>query len=178
MDINIALDDLDLIITLLNRSIDKINNSKVIYLIKKLAVTYENINQENRELVRKHVKDNQRILLLSISERIAEIAINNKDQDLPKVALFLHSLEDFKQDPRENIIYLSIIWYVCEKLSLNSLELFSAIALLSSSKTKQSILEFAKRPTALKNLNAMGLMATKKNGKIIFEQKRAPWEIN
>jgi hypothetical protein len=174
--VNIAVEDIDSIINLLSDNLQNINNSEIIYKIKKPISLYEKFGTEDKELFRKHIKNSQRLSLLNISELIAETALNSKDKDLAKIALYIHSIEDFKYDPRENIIYLSIIWYVCEKLSINPIELFSKVASLSSPQANKFILEFVERPTSLKNLNAMGLMASKENGKIIFEQKKAAWE--
>jgi hypothetical protein len=49
-NVNIAINNLDSIITLLNQNIESINDPKVISLIKETAFIYEKINSENREL--------------------------------------------------------------------------------------------------------------------------------
>src|SRR5690606_16907380 len=92
-------------------------------ILKLSAITeqYKTSNEFEREKFRNNIPNNSHLILLSISDSLAEKALNEKRNDLIKTALILHSIENFKYDPRENIIRLSIIWYVIEKLQLNTI---------------------------------------------------------
>jgi hypothetical protein len=105
-----------------------------------------------------------------------QIAINSKHKELCYAAITLHSIEDFNWDPRENIIRLSIIWYVAEKLNIDPMQLFDSVASISSSKAAEYFQEFIKRPKELKSLNAMGLAIKKEGENISFVPKPPPWE--
>lgn len=166
------MNDFKLIVNAINNNIDFDMQS-----VKKLIEIYLESDENKKKEIREEVytlKCNLKIL--SISEQLSELAYTLKSIQFIEEALILHSIEDFRWDPRENLIYLSIIWFVSKELSLNSFELFEACALKSSTQTAEYILEFANRPQAMKSLSAMGLEANKKDGEIVFEQKKAPWQ--
>jgi hypothetical protein len=80
----------------------------------------------------------------------------------------LHSIEDFRLDPRENIARLSIIWFIAEKLKINPHQLFDLTSTISSTDASQYLQEFKNRSKQLKSLNAIGLIAKEKRAKQLF----------
>jgi hypothetical protein len=164
------------IIKLSSNNIESVMDYEHLEIIKDLAILYETSNEKDKKEIRNIIEITDNPLLLSISERISEIALNNYDKDLLRAALILHSIEDFRFDPRENIIYLSIILYVAEKLLMDKRDLFNSIEKISTTKAAEYLNEFINRPPSLQNLGSMGLETAKKNGITIFIQKKYPWE--
>ncbi len=145
-------------------------------IVNDLIYHYVKIDDFEREIVREEVyilKCNLKIL--SFSELLAEKAYNEKDEEFLINALLLHSIENFRWDPRENFIYLSIIWYVAQSLKIDTDLLFENVIKISSKEAGSFLHEFIRRPKALKSLKAMGLKALIIDSKISFEIIKPPW---
>lgn len=143
----------------------------------KLVDAYERMEEVQREFVRNeiyHAKCNLKIL--SISEYLSQIAYNEKKEQFVQTALTLHSIEDFKWDPRENTIYLSIIWFVLHYLELDAAVMFDRVMAMSSAHAAFCLNEFYNRPAALKSLEAMGVKVVVNNAGIIFEPDTPSWQ--
>lgn len=121
------------------------------------------------------IKDEERLLLLSISGRLAEEAYNHKSKDYIEAALILHLIENFKWDIRENIIYLTIIWHVAKELGMDPRQLFTKAVMISSEEAGKALTNYLDRPD--NTLDAMGLQAiVNSDNKITFEQLPPPWQ--
>lgn len=143
--------------------------------ISSLINNYANISEAERIILRDSVPMEDRLTILSITEKLATLAYKYKDCDYLIAALTLISIEDFKWDERESIIYLSIIWFVSEKLKCNSVDLFNKIISVSSKDGTASFNNFLNRDSSLKSLKAMRLRAIEDNDNITFEQIPPPW---
>lgn len=147
--------------------------------VKRLADIYTKGDEIERGTIRKEIVDTKCSLkILSLSEGLAELAYNEKKHEYIEIALTLHSIEDFSFDPRENIVYLSVIWFVMEYLKVDKTKLFDDVIKISSHKASLYLQEFYSTPPEMKSIKTMGLKAVVKNSKIIFELKAPPWLRN
>jgi len=147
--------------------------------VKRLVDIYREDVETEREIIRREIVDTKcNLKILSLSEVFSELAYNEKKQEYIEMALTLQSIEDFSWDPRENIIYLSIIWYVIEYLKVDRTQLFESVIKISSNKAALYLQEFYDRPSEMKSIRTMGLKATVKNSKIVFEMNTPPWQGN
>ncbi len=112
---------------------------------------------------------------LTISETFSELAYNERKETYIQVALILQSIEDFRWNPRENIIYLSIIWHVILSMNADQAKLFKNMIAISSNKAALYLQEFYDRPPEMKSISTMGLKIIIKNSKIKFTMTTPPW---
>lgn len=139
--------------------------------IQKLADWYTKIEEDQRAFARNSISNTKSNLkILNFSVYLSEMAYNEKQERHILTALILQSIEDFRWDPRENIIYLAIVWHVIQYLNLDAKTVFDKIISISSENAKSYLNEFYNRPAELKSLKAMGLKAVVKDSKILFEQ--------
>ncbi len=153
-----------------------INSEFNVHNVQELVNLYR-INQEiEREIIRKEIANtNCGLKMLAISETFSELAYNEQKEVYIQVALTLQSIEDFRWDPRENIIYLSIIWHVILYLNVDKTKLFKDIIEISSNKAALYLKEFYDRSPEMKSIKTMGLKAIIKNCKTKFEMNTPPW---
>lgn len=173
IDMNSKDDVKSLLDAIIQSEVDKVDFSD----LRKLVNTYAGMEEAQRVFVRNeiyHTKCNLKIL--SISAYLAQIAYNEKKEQFVQDALALHSMEDFKWDPRENTIYLSIIWFVLHYLELDATVIFNKVMAMSSEHARFHLNEFYNRPAALKSLKAMGVKAVVKDAKVIFEPDTPSWQ--
>ncbi|WP_306353282.1 hypothetical protein [Flavobacterium sp. '19STA2R22 D10 B1'] len=136
---------------------------------------FKNLSNEQRENIREDIKEDERLKILAFTEKLSVKAYETENISYLITALILISIEDFKWDSRESLIYLSIIWFVSEKIKSDSLGLFNEVINLSSEEGKRILLEFVSRNKQLKSLRAMGLKSTIKKNSISFDQIVPPW---
>jgi len=114
-------------------------------------------------------------LFWALTSRAAELALWDADPIHLEDALAGHCIEDFKADPRENLMRLALIWYAAEQLKISADQLFADAAKLASPKARQFLIEFSGRPKAQKTLKAMGSEAVEEDGRIRFRPLPPPW---
>lgn len=145
-------------------------------ILVELIDEFEKLPNQNKESIRMGLSNTDCRNIIMLSDYLANSSINNKSYIFLKVSLILISIEDFKWDPRENLIRLSIIWFVAEKLKSDPKLLFTNAATISSAKTAEYINDFIIRPKNLKSLNAFGLIVKREGENYGFVPKPPPWE--
>lgn len=120
-----------------------------------LAELFSSSTARARESLRQAVPDDVRQLLLGFSDRLAILAERQGEPHYLFLALLAHSIEDFAYDERENVFRLALVNHVAGKLGLDSRELFSRAAELSSRRGATALLDFEQRPPSLKSLDVM-----------------------
>ncbi|MEL6332327.1 MAG: hypothetical protein AAFQ76_07045, partial [Cyanobacteria bacterium J06626_26] len=72
---------------------------------------------------------------------LASLAVRNGDENSLKIALLAHVIEDFRIDPRENLMCLPVISHVADRLGLNVKKLFKWAATLASESKVKDLLD-------------------------------------
>jgi hypothetical protein len=123
-----------------------------------LARFYLGTNDTNRDEIRSKIPDDTLLLIIGFSDRMATLADRNKDEKYLLFALAAHSIEDFRFDYRENIIRLSLVNHITEKLGVDAVHLFKNISNISSKRTAEYLTDFLNRPPELKQIGTMNIV--------------------
>lgn len=139
---------------------------------------YTSLSSEDRDLVKKEL--NERSLLNSLIVSSEKLGLNSLLYDDPTRSIFASliclSIENFRLDPRENFLRLSIIWYVVNKCKIKLDPILDKINQISSDHTKEFIEDFFSRDDYLKSPRAMGFKIIKKGKNIYLKQRKPYWE--
>ena len=90
-------------------------------------------------------------------------------------ALAGHCIEDFQEDPRENLMLLALIWYAAVQLKESPESLFAGAAEQASPTARDYLIQFAGRRASDKTLKSMGSEAVEEGGRIRFRPLPQPW---
>jgi hypothetical protein len=141
----------------------------------RLAQAYRHASESERGIIRSLAPPQDCPLFWVLTIRAAELALWDSDPAHLEDALAGHCIEDFKTDPRENLMTFALIWYAAEQLKISAEQLFAKAAELASPKAREFLVEFASRPKAQKTPKAMGSEAVEKDGRIRFRLLPPPW---
>lgn len=133
-----------------------------------LASLYIDGDATQRREIREAVTDRSRLLLIGFSHRIATLADRQGDRDLLFRALVAHAIENFEHDERENILRLSVVNHVAEKLGLSPVDLFEDAAKISSPRAASALRAFISRPPELKSLRVMNIVEENSEEGVIY----------
>jgi|GEM_PF-1625089 len=137
-------------------------------LLKEIIQFYKNTSDDSRDKMRQKIIQSEHQILLLVYDCCAGVAINRKDSDMLHIAIALHSIENFKLDPRENIIRFSILWYISEELEVDPNYLFHNVTSFSSQRGAKYFNEFASRPRKMKSLKVMGISVIDNGSNVSF----------
>ncbi len=136
---------------------------------RELAGIYLQADGVLREHIRAAVDDGTRLLLLGFCGRFATLAARHDDAAALKHALVAHALEDFRHDPRENIMRMALVHHVAALVKLKPAALFGEVGALASEQAAAQLKAFIDRPKASKSLKAMRLRQVEGPDGIAFE---------
>ena len=122
-----------------------------------LAEIYSSVTADEAKEIRDIISDDIRPLILGFSRRFATIAARNGDESSLKIALLAHVIEDFRIDPRENLLRLPVVSHVAERIGSNVKKLFGWAALLASDSTAKDLREFASQRPRERTLASVGM---------------------
>jgi len=71
-------------------------------------------------------------VFLTFCDRMVVLAVRSKDEGLLFQSLVAHAIEDFRWDPRENLMRLSLVRRSAEKLGVDDRALFRRVAAMAS----------------------------------------------
>lgn len=95
-------------------------------------------------------------LFLAFSERMAILGVREPSENRLFEGLVAHVIEDFRYDPRENLLVLSLLYYSALKIGLNPVNLFQKVAGFATPKSANYILEYARREPEAQDIHLMG----------------------
>jgi hypothetical protein len=113
--------------------------------------------------------------LLMLGGRATEASLWDLNPKHLDHALAAHCMEDFRSDPRDNIVLLAAIWYAGERLGVSPGPLFFKFADLASENGRKHLHEFAARSKSQKSLAAMGFQIVRDEGRPRFRPLPPPW---
>lgn len=141
----------------------------------RLAQAYRHAAESARAEIRGLALMKDSPFFWTLTSRAAELALWDADPSHLEDALAGHCIEDFKADPRENLIGLALIWYAAVQLKISADKLFAEAAELASPDARRFLVEFAARPKAHKALESMGSEVFEQDGRIRFRPLLPPW---
>ncbi|MGH8076284.1 MAG: hypothetical protein ACREPE_03020 [Lysobacter sp.] len=112
--------------------------------------------QEVSQMV-KTVPDELGPFVLGFSDRMSILAIRQRDARMVSWAMMAHVLEDFRTDPRENMLRLALVHHVAETLGEDPYVVFGRAAALASEGASRDILAFLTRPPEMRSIDVMGI---------------------
>jgi hypothetical protein len=141
----------------------------------RLAQAYRDASEPVRRMIRSLAATKDSPLFWVLAIRAAELALRDADPMHLEDAVTGHCIEDFKTDPRENLMSLALIWYGAEELKISPVNLFTRAADLASPSAREFFIEFAGRPKAQKTPKAMVSDVVEERGRRRFRALPPPW---
>jgi len=138
--------------------IDEVSKSTIVDPIDiyKLTDDYLNATGEEREAIIKSFDEESSWHLLLESKTLAVEAVKQNNYELVKKGLILHSIENSRNDWRDNLVRLSLLYNSGKKLNENPNILFEEIASISQKNMKELLLSFIQREEKDKSIDVMG----------------------
>ena len=137
-----------------------------------IASAYRKADPALRQQVRDQIPTEYWQPLLGICDRCAEWAMVDKDPVHIEDGLTAFCLEDFRFDPKENFVHLSMLWYAAKTLHADTVGLFNQIGRYGSPHGLQELSDFSARPEDAKSPWSMGLETYQEAGHTRFRARR------
>lgn len=112
-----------------------------------LAVAYLQGDASMRDALRRAMPT-EGLVLLGLSHRARERAVETRSQEALEVSLAGHCLEDFRWDPRENLVGLKAIWDSADSFGVAPRPLFEKVAAFASERARVHFANFVSNQTA------------------------------
>ncbi|HKP60384.1 MAG TPA: hypothetical protein VJV78_26845 [Polyangiales bacterium] len=122
-----------------------------------------------RAKLRSLLSDPEARQVASSSVVAAEQALATRDPSWLTWSLWAHDVEQFRQDPRDNIRALSVTDYAAQQLGIDGPELFRSVAQQVSPSSAAQLRAFAARSPDLRALSVMGVRPVEIDGRVRFE---------
>ncbi len=97
---------------------------------------------------------------MTLSGEAAERALNDREPNLLRYALLAHDIEGFRNDPRDNILHLSLIHHVARRIGKDPKAVFESVLSDVSQTTAEHLAAFVRRPESSKKLMALREVST------------------
>lgn len=138
-----------------------------------IARSYRKAEPAVRQQVREQIPTDYLLPLLGLGDRCAEWAMVDHDPQHLEDGLTAYCLEDFRGEPHENFVHLSMLWYAAKKLHVDTGSLFSQVGRLGSHHGLQELSNFQARPDEAKSPFSMGLETYDDRGHTRFRLRKA-----
>ncbi len=125
--------------------------------ISKIINAFLQAAPAEREAIYGRVK--RSTLFYAFSERMAILAVREKSERRLFEGLIAHVIEDFRDDARDNLVQLSLLYHSASKIGLNPIALFDRAALATPNAAKY-LRDFARRRPELRRIEAMRFRET------------------
>lgn len=89
-------------------------------------------NPDARAAIRSAGTPEQYRVMLVYCVRMAVLCVRSRDENLLFLALVAHAVEDFRWDPRDNMVMLALVHHSAGKLGVDSAALFARVAAMAS----------------------------------------------
>jgi hypothetical protein len=123
-------------------------------LCLELVDLYLSTDDATRVAIRSVGTPAQMRVLYAFGERMAVAAVRANDISLVRKGIIAHTIEDFRWDPRENLLTLTLLWHSARKLGGDARALFLEAASLASEEAATHLRRFADAPASLKTMEA------------------------
>jgi hypothetical protein len=124
---------------------------------------FETLAPAEQEEVRRVVTEPEARKIASLGVAAAEQALRERDPKWLAWSIKAHDLEQFREDPRNNLRLLAVTNYAAEQLGIDPRELFNRVADTTSSRTASYVRAFADRAPPLRSLATMGVRVVTSN---------------
>jgi hypothetical protein len=115
--------------------------------LARLARVYRRASESERGIIRSLVPAKDSPLFWVLTVRAAELALWDADPAHLEDAVTGHCIEDFKTDPRENLMTFALIWYSTEQLKTSPVQLFARAAAMASPRGREFLVECIASPS-------------------------------
>jgi hypothetical protein len=107
------------------------------------------------------ISDEQRLTLLTYSERMASRAVRERNNDLVVLGLVALGVDGWRADWRENVLITSLHFDAAQRIGANPAAAFETASSLLPEKSAQALRGFLRRSSRDQSLDAMGYVAGK-----------------
>ncbi len=126
--------------------------------LSKIIDAFLQATPTEREAIYGKVKEP--FLFLAFSHRMAILAVRENSERRLFEGLIAHVIEDFRDDARDNLVQLSLLYHSASKIRLKPVALFDRAAALATPKAAEYIRDFARRSPELRRIEAMRFRET------------------
>jgi hypothetical protein len=138
------------------------------YKLRDCIKCFVELSPTDQEAVRSILTLQEARRVASLSVSAAEQGLRDQDEDWITWAILTHDVEQFRDDPRNNIRLLAVAHYAAKQLGADPRELFANTAKLMSARASSYVIAFAERPPPLQTLESMGVRVTVQQGGFNF----------
>jgi hypothetical protein len=136
--------------------------------VRSLLQCFTRLPAAEQDEIRALLQPPEARMVASFSVAAAEQALAERDERWLEWSLLAHDVEQFRDDPRNNLILLAVTDYAAQQLGVDPKALFERVAAISSPRTGTYLREFAARPKALRSLKTMRVRAETEDGRVKF----------
>jgi hypothetical protein len=138
--------------------------------ISELLRAWMALDASARQASAQGILEEQRFTLLGYSERMASLAVRERQQELITLGLLALGVDGWRGDWRDNAVLISLHYDASQRIAADTGLLFEKAAALLSPKAANALRSFLRRSAADKTLEAMGyVVGTDSDG---FRYKR------
>jgi hypothetical protein len=131
------------------------------HMLKLFLGCFSKLSSGGQDAIRDLLTDTEARMIASLSVTAAASAISERSVDWLQWSLLAHDVEQFREEPRNNLRLLAVTNYAAE--------VFDRAASVMSERSAKYIREFARRPRERRTLRTMGVRATSEAGHTRFE---------
>jgi hypothetical protein len=124
--------------------------------IRVLTTSFLNGTDLERALIISTFNENHSMTLLLFSERMASLAVRRNSEEILLAGLIAHLIENWRLDPRENLVRLSLLYHAAVKIGCPPEELFSRASAYAPKDIADQLHAFVHRRPRNKAIEAMG----------------------
>ena len=132
--------------------------------IAELLKTWMKSDEANRKQTALRLSSDQGQTLLAFSERMASLAVRQKDEDLLILGLVALGIDGGREDWRENVLVISLHFDAARRIGSDPKRIFEAAANFLCEKSADGLLSFLRRSEHDQSIDAMGYVATEDSG--------------
>lgn len=122
-----------------------------------IARSFESASFEERKSILDVVDPGLSVNLISLSGFLAEVAVNLKSEDVIRVALVLHVIEDFRGDSRDNLRVLVLVSNSSSNIGVSFESIVLSLISMCSERSRGALSDFLLRGEELNRLSAFGV---------------------
>ena len=127
--------------------------------ITKLLQDWVKLDKSVRKKAAQKILEEQRFTLLAYSERMASLAVRERNQDMITFGLLALGIDGWRGDWRDNAVIISLHYDAAQRLNINPKEIFEKVAALLPEKPAAALRSFLHRSVDDRTLEAMGYSA-------------------
>jgi hypothetical protein len=138
--------------------------------ISKLLRAWIALDEVDRNQSALEISDEQRPTLLAYSERMASLAVRERNQEFIILGLIALGVDGWRFDWRDNVLIVSLHFEAAERISASPEAIFAAAAQWLPEQPARGLRAFLGRSAHDKSLGAMGYVAGKDEGGFRYQR--------